>query len=311
MRRGKLFGWIVLIAALALVTAACSSGGGGGSTTSASATAEQDMLARILASGKLRVSSDNKYPPQSSLNDETGQWEGFDIDVATEIATRLGVKAEFIDTPWKEIISGNWNDRWDISVGSMTITPERAKVLYFTPPYYYTPAGFAVYKTNTTIKSAADLTGKTVGVCGDCTYEYYLRGTLEIPDYPLDFQVQGADIVTYETDLLAIEDLSLGDGARLDAAFSAIPTLQGAIDAGKPIKIVGPPLYYEPLGIGIDRAAPLDATSLLEKLSQIVADMHADGTLTELSMKWYGTDLTVEQGATAVQTGATAAQTGA
>jgi len=307
MRRRRVFGWVVLIAALTLVAAACAKdegGGTGGGTVSESPTAEQDMLARILASGTLRVSSDNKYPPQSSFNDETGQWEGFDIDAATEIATRLGVKADFIDTPWKAIISGNWNDRWDISVGSMTITPERAKVLYFTPPYYYTPAGFAVYETNTTIKSAADLTGKTVGVCGDCTYEYYLQGTLEIPDYPLEFQVQGADIMTYETDLLAIDDLSLGDGARLDAAFSAIPTLQGAIDAGKPIKIVGPPLYYEPLGIGIDRAAPLDATSLLEKLSQIVADMHADGTLTELSMKWYGTDLTVEQGAVAVEPGA-------
>ena len=307
MRRRRVFGWVVLIAALTLVAAACAKdegGGTGGGTVSESPTAEQDMLAGILASGTLRVSSDNKYPPQSSFNDETGQWEGFDIDVATEIATRLGVKADFVDTPWKAIISGNWNDRWDISVGSMTITPERAKVLYFTPPYYYTPAGFAVYETNTTIKSAADLTGKTVGVCGDCTYEYYLQGTLEIPDYPLEFQVQGADIMTYETDLLAIDDLSLGDGARLDAAFSAIPTLQGAIDAGKPIKIVGPPLYYEPLGIGIDRAAPLDATSLLEKLSQIVADMHADGTLTELSMKWYGTDLTVEQGAVAVEPGA-------
>ncbi len=72
-------------------------------------------------------------------------------------------------------------------------------------------------------------------------------------------------IVTYDTDSTSIQDLSLGDGRRLDAVISAQPTLQGAIDADKPIKIVGEPLYYEPLSVAIDRSSELDPTSLVDE----------------------------------------------
>lgn len=299
MRRRRFLLAGVMLSAFTLVAAACSNdnnnnnagGGGGGGTSS---TTPNDLLAQVMSQGTIRVSTDPKYPPQSSLNTKTGQWEGFDIDVAEEIASRLGVKVDWQTPNWNNITSGNWQGRWDMSVGSMTITPDRAKVLYFTPPYYYTPAGFAVYKTNTGITSAADLTGKSVGVCGGCTYEQYLNGTLEIPDYQIDFQVTGADIHTYDTDTTAINDLALGDCVRLCAAFSAIPTLQAAIDAGEPIKIVGPPLYYEPLAVAFDRGASLDPQSLVDKVSGIIEDMHSDGTLTDLSMKWYGEDLTTQ-----------------
>ena len=82
-----------------------------------------DLLARICGDGVIRVSTDPAYPSQSSLNDETGEYEGFDIAVATEIATRLGVDVAWEAPAWEVIIAGTWNDRWDMSVGSMTITP--------------------------------------------------------------------------------------------------------------------------------------------------------------------------------------------
>lgn len=301
MLRRRFFGVVALVAVLTLVAAACAKSktttpSGGSSSETSSPTGQQDLLASILASGTIKFSTDPKYPPQSFLDTATGQWKGFDIDVATEIAKRLGNLQISWQTPnWGAITSGNWQGRWDVSVGSMTITPDRAKVLDFTPPYYYTPAGFAVYKTNTSITSAADLTGKKVGVCGGCTYEQYLRGTLQIPNYTINFAVKGAQIVTYDTDSTAIADLALGDCVRLCAAFSAIPTLQAAIDAGTPIKIVGPPLYFEPLGVAVDKSSTLDPTSLVQKLSEIVSQMHQDGTLSQLSQKWYGTDLTVAQ----------------
>lgn len=291
MRNRKPFTVVALAAVVILLAAACAkstpSGGGGGNT----------LLDQIMASKTLKFSTDPKYPPQSSYDSKTNTWKGFDIDVAEEIAKRLGnLKVEWVTPNWDSIISGHWNGRWDVSVGSMTITPDRAKVLDFTPPYYYTPAGFAVYNTNTSITSAADLTGKKVGVCGGCTYEQYLRGTLQIPNYTINFQIHGAQIVTYDTDSTAIQDLTLGDCVRLCAAFSAIPTLQGAIDAGKPIKIVGPPLFFEPLAVAVDKSSSLSPTSLVAKLSQIITQMHQDGTLTRLSEKWYGADLTVSQG---------------
>ncbi|MGZ8585631.1 MAG: transporter substrate-binding domain-containing protein [Actinomycetota bacterium] len=302
---------LVLVSVLALVATACGdddpdeAGGGDtgatgatGTTTGATgetATGGDDLLARIQEEGVIRVSTDPAYPPQSSLNEETGEYEGFDIDVAKEIASRLGVEIQWETPAWDLMTAGHWNDRWDMSVGSMTVTPERAEVLHFSTAYYYTPAAVAVHVDNTTITDLeTDLDGMRVGVCGACTYDFFLQGTLEIPGYEFDFIVDDPEIVTYDTDTTAIQDLSLGDGARLDAVISALPTLERAIDKDRPIKIVGDPVFAEPLAVAFDRSSELDAQSLVDAVSAIVEEMHADGTLTELSMTWFGTDLTIE-----------------
>jgi polar amino acid transport system substrate-binding protein len=287
---------IVLVGVLGLVAGACGKSNEGGTNAGNQPSATNTLLGHVMQEGVLRVSTDPKYPPQSSFDAATNTWKGFDIDVATEIAKRMGLKVEWETPAWNSIIAGHWQGRWDLSVGSMTITPDRAKVLDFTQPYYYTPAGLAVHKDNTSITTVADLNGKKVGVCGDCTYEQYLRGTLRIPDYHIDFQVHGAQIVTYDTDSTAIQDLSLGDCVRLCAAFSAIPTLQAAIKAGKPIKLLGQPLYFEPLAAAVDKESSLDPTSFVKKVSAIIGQMHEDGTLSNLSKKWYGTDLTQQFG---------------
>ena len=284
MRTRRWQGFVILLVAFGLIGAAC----GGGKEE------PKDLLDSIMQSGTLRVATDPKYPPQSSFDASKNQWEGFDIDVAMEIAKRLGVDIEFKTPAWETITAGNWQGRWDLSVGSMTITPERADVLDFSPPYYFTPAGLAVNADNTSITSAADLTGKKVGSCGGCTYEAYLNGTLEIPDYPLDFQVKDAEVVTYATDTDAIADLELGDCQRLCAVFSAIPTLQGAIDSGGKIKLIGDPLFFEPLGAAVDKEGSLDDATFVAKVSEIITAMHSDGTLSDLSNKWYGEDLTVQ-----------------
>lgn len=310
MRTKRFWPMLALVAVLALVAAACGGdeGGESGGTTGPTATGptatgsatpcdtatEGDLLARICSDGEIRVSTDPAYPPQSFLNEQTGEYEGFDIDVATEIANRLGVTVSWEAPSWDLIIAGGWNDRWDMSVGSMTVTPERAQVLDFTPAYYYTPAVVAVHKDNTTITDlTTDLDGKTIGVCGGCTYDYFLQKTLEIPGYTFDFIIDDANIVTYDTDSTAVQDLSLGDGTRLDAAISSETVMQGAIDKGKPIKIVGDPIFYEPLAVAFDKSSELDDASLLAAVSAIVDEMHADGTLTDLSMQWFKTDYTV------------------
>ena len=131
-------------------------------------------------------------------------------------------------------------------------------------------------------------------MCSGCTYDAFLNKTLAIPGYTFDFVVDDAQVSGYDTDTTAIQDLSLGDGTRLDAAMSAITVLQGAIAAGAPIKVVGDPLFYEPLGVAFDKKA--DSTALAAAVSTIVEEMHADGTLTALSKKWYdGIDYTTAQ----------------
>jgi polar amino acid transport system substrate-binding protein len=287
MSKKRLAVLAVLTLVLAVGVAAC-----GGDEAS------DDLLAQIEDEGVLTVSTDPAYPPQSVLNQQTNEYEGFDIDVAKEIADRLGVEIAWEAPSWEAITGGNWAGRWDVSVGSMTITPERAEVLHFTPPYYYTPAAVAVHRDNTTINGVGDLDGKRIGVCGACTYDTYLQGTLEIAQDPsgeavaIESPVQNPSIQTKETDILAIDDLALGDGLRLDAVISALPTLEEAIKGGKAIKVVGEPVYFEPLSVALDRNSQLDPQRLLDRISEIIEDMHEDGTLTELSEKWYGVDLT-------------------
>jgi polar amino acid transport system substrate-binding protein len=292
MRRGS-FGLVAALAAVMLIAGACGQeegAGGGAGDGGGQAEEPQDLLAAIQDRGFLRVATDPEYPPQSFLNEETGQWEGFDIDVATEIGRRMGVDVEFITPNWGQIIAGSWQDRWDVSVGSMTVTPEREEVLHFMTPYYYTPAAVAVRQDEagqyTDIET--DFDGKVIGVCGGCTYEFYLDKSLEIPGEEIEFVIDDAEIRTYNTDLPAIKDVEVG---RLDAAISSLTTLQGAKDEGSAIEIIGN-VYYEPLSVAVDKSAPLDPASLVEEIDGIVQEMHNDGTLTELSMKWFGVDLT-------------------
>jgi polar amino acid transport system substrate-binding protein len=270
------------------------------------ATGGDDKLSEILARGTVIISTDPAYPPQSELapggqraadtkcssdQQTASELTGFDIDTAVEIANRLGVEACFVTPAWDAIVGGNWADRWDLSIGSVTITPERMEKLYFTQPYYTTPAAVFVHQDNTTFTQPSDLSGKRVGACTACTYERYLDGTLEIPGETIDFVIKDPQFTGYDTDTTALQDLALGDGVRLDGVMTAEPTGQGVIADGMPLKQLGEPLFFEYLAGAVDKASSKDPVPFVQKLSEIIQEMNSDGTLAELSQKYYETDL--------------------
>jgi len=289
---------------LALPLAACGSDEGSTATAPTAAgdgvcaatDATDDLLAQICDEGTLTVSTDAAYPPQSKLDQKTGDFVGFDIDVATEIANRLGVEVAFETPPFEAVTAGSWNGRWDLSVGSMTITNERAEVLFFTEPYYYTPAVVAVHEDNTDISDlSTDLDGKKIGACTGCSYVSFMQKTLEIDGFTFDFIIDDAEISEYDTDTIALQDLSLGDGTRLDAVMTSLTTAQD-FAAENPVKVVGDPVFFEPLAAAVDKSSDADPASFSEAVDTIVGEMRSGGTLTELSKKWYdGVDLSVEQ----------------
>src|SRR5688572_6610601 len=179
-----------------------------------------------------------------------------------------------------------------MSVGSMTPVNERQEVMNFTEPYSFVPAVVVVHEDSAVSDVATDLDGAKIGVCADCTYQLFLEKRLEISGYEFDFVIDDATVQGYDTDTTALQDLALGDGTRLDAAMTSSPTAI-AFAEENPVKIVGDPVFGEPLAIAFDKDSELDGASLQEAVDQIVADMHADGTLTELSKKWYdGLDVT-------------------
>ena len=253
-----------------------------------------DALARVCEAGVLVISTDPAYPPQSSLNTETGEYEGFDIDVAIEVATRLGVDYEFTDPTFDAVVAGNWSERWDVSVGSVTITEDRKEVLDFTQPYYYTPAQMATTE-GTDITSIEDFAGTTICVAEATTYLDWLDGTLTLPEDAGEVAEPPADVTatTLPTDINCAEAWQAGR-SEFEGWISSITTVQGAIDEGYPVTAIGDPIFFEPLAVAFDRAVE-DNDSLVEAVDQIIGEMHEDGTLSEFSDEWFGgIDLTTQ-----------------
>jgi polar amino acid transport system substrate-binding protein len=281
----------------AVVFAACSSSTGGSSAPSAAASGGTastapvagGLLEKVLKAKKLVVSTDANYAPQSFLKSD-GTFEGFDIDVATEIAKRLGVDVSFETPGWDTITAGSWGGRWDISVGSMTITIPRQAVLDFSPPYYYTPAQMSA-TTKSGITTLDGLAGQTVCVGSATTYQDWLEGKLQSVSLgPVATPPAGVKVQTLDTDQACAQAIAAG---RQDAQgfLSASTVIDSAITNKTPIIKVGAPVYVEQLAVSVDKSG-LPDTDFMVALDKIIKDMHADGTLSAMSQKWFKADLT-------------------
>jgi len=221
-----------------------------------------DLLETVQERGVLIVSTDPNYAPQSFLNPD-GSFEGFDIDVATAIADGLGVDVQFETPDWDSITAGSWSERWDISVGSMTITTPRKDILSFTQPYYYTPA-FLAASTRSGVTALDQL-------------------PFTIPD--------GVEPTTLTTDANCIEAIQSGR-TEFDLLITSGTVIDDAIAADAPIVEIGEPIFVENLAVALDKSGP-PHDALLFEMDRIIGEMHADGSLTSLSEKWFdGADLT-------------------
>lgn len=249
----------------------------------------EGTLEKVKETGVLTNALINDYPPFSYI-DASNEVVGFDVDVAQAVADKLGVTLQ-VETPaWEAIVSGRWEGRWDISIGSMTPTAARADVLDFAGTYYASPAVLVVHRDESDIAGPADLTGKTVGVGTGSTYEAYLQKTLVVdaigakpPEFPFgDVQIAPSD------ESVAFQNLALGPGVRLDAVVGNLATAQARIDAGAPLRIVGAPLYAEPNAVAVAKGDP----EWRDAVASAVAELRADGTLRAISEKWLGVDVT-------------------
>jgi polar amino acid transport system substrate-binding protein len=226
-----------------------------------------DLLEAVQEAGVLRIATDANYEPQS-FRDPDGNWVGFDIDVGTAIAEGLGVTAEFQHQDWEIITAGTWNERWDLSVGSMTITTDRKDLFSFATPYYFTPAYMAASERSG-VTSTDDL-------------------AFEVPD--------GVEAITRPTDANCIEDIQAGR-TEFDLLITSGTVIDAAIADDQPIVKIGEPIYTENLSVALDLAGPEHA-ALLYEIDQIIQGMHEDGTLTSLSEQWFeGEDLTQDPAA--------------
>jgi len=292
----KLFVLASLFAVLAMVLSAC----GGAATAS-------DLLGAIKQRGYVMISTDPNYEPQSFLNAEgkrlantkcpsdaltTAEMQGFDVDVAKAIGDYLKVETCFATPGWDTLTAGNWANKWDLSVGSMTITTERQKVLNFSVPYYYTPAVIAVGK-DSGFKSLEDLAGKPLCAGVSTTYETWIsNGDLGLPASSI-YAKAPAGVVSVPLDSDQECAQAIAAGRKDFAGYVTSQTVVNAnIAAGLPVVQLGTPVYSEDLAAAFDKASTLSSDSLRAEVDKLFATMHSDGRLAELSKKWFKEDLT-------------------
>lgn len=295
----KLYTLLVVAILASLVLAACGAG---------NAVQADNLLDAIKQRGYILVSTDPNYEPQSFLNTEgtrpsdtqcpsdaltTAEMQGFDVDVAKAIGDHLEVETCFATPAWDVITAGSWADKWDVSVGSMTINTARQQVLDFSIPYYYTPAVIAV-RADSGITDLAGLEGQALCVGSATTYEQWLNHDTEglgLPESSIYAEAPNVTVVPLETDQECAQAIAAG---RED--FVGYVTSETVVDAniaaGFPVVKLGSPVFSEDLAASFDKSSSLPTDTLRAEVDALFTAMHNDGRLSELSNQWFEMDLT-------------------
>jgi len=247
------------------------------------------ILDRVTKKGELTGVLMESYPPFSFLN-EQNQLDGFDVDFAKAVAQRLGRKLKLEPPSWDVLAAGRWSGRYDICVCSMTPSKARAEVFDFPVEYYQSPAVIVVNAKDKDITTGKDLSGKKVGVISASTYEAYLNKDLVIEgaeDKPLSYPFDNVQVAPYDNETVAFQDLALGTGVRLDAMVTNLITARERIAQDPRFKIAGDALYAEPNVVAIEKGDP----QWNAKVTEVITQLKADGTLGKISQKWIGADI--------------------
>lgn len=262
---------LILLMTFTLITvlAAC---GTAPADESDKTTGSETLLEKILAEGKFPIGTEGTYPP-FTFHDETGALTGFDVEVATEIAKRLGVKPVFMETQWDAMFAGLDTERFDMIANQVGIRPDRQEKYDFSDPYIVSAAVLVVHQDNDSVKDFEDITGLKAGQ----------TLTSNLTDIARE---HGAEIVGVESfnqamDLLSSKriDVTINDG------LSVLDFLKQRPDA--PVQIVARHSKAAHNGFMFRKGNE----ELIEAVNQALKEMQEDGTYLQISEKWFGADV--------------------
>jgi cystine transport system substrate-binding protein len=237
--------------------------------------AAEDLLAKVKSKGELRVGLEGTYPP-FSFQDESGKLTGFEVEFAQELAKHLGVKADLRPTKWDGMLASLDSKRIDVVINQVTISDERKKKYDFSTPYTISGVQALTLKKNAAgITKPDDLSGKKVGVGLGSNYEQWLKDN-----------VPKADVRTYDDDPTKYQDLRSG---RLDAILvDRLAALDLVKKTGDTMAAAGPAFSRLESGVAVRKGND----DLVKAIDAAIADMQKDGSLSKLSEKWFGADVT-------------------
>ena len=240
--------------------------------------ANVEPVAALISRGEFVIGLDDSFPPMG-FRDENNEIVGYDIDLAREVAKRLGVRFRAQPIDWsaneQELATGNIDCIWN----GLTITEERKAMLSFTKPYLDNEQ-VVVVRADSGIATLADLAGKTVGLQAGSS-------AADALDEATAFKATLKNVVEFKENITALNDLEIGgvDGVVMDS----IVANYSIVTTGKPFVVLSEGLAPEEYGIAFRK----NDVKLTEAVQKTLEDMKADGTVAAISTKWFGSDITV------------------
>lgn len=276
---------LTLTAALTVGLTAC---GSTANTTAAESTADTagtettetaggDLLSEIQAKGTITVAMEGTWAPWT-YHDEDDNLVGYDVEVATKIAEKLGVEPQFIEGEWDGLLAGLDAGRYDIMVNGVDITPERAEKYDFSTPYAFNRTAVITTKDNDSINTLEDLNGKNTANTISSTYAQLAE--------QYGATVTGVDDLNQTFELL----LSGRIDATLNAEMTYYDYMKEHPDANAKIAV----LTDDANEVAIPMRKGDETATLRTAIDAAIDELRADGTLKELSEKYFGTDISSE-----------------
>ncbi|QDH20285.1 amino acid ABC transporter substrate-binding protein [Saccharibacillus brassicae] len=276
MKKATLLGLVAIL--MTLMLAACGSNGSSPAATNNAGTAEEkpaaaaNALEKIKSDGKMVIGTEGTYAP-FTFHDASGALTGFDVEIAREVAKRLGVEAEFVEAPWDSLLAGIDAGRFNAVFNEVSIRDDRKEKYDFSDPYISSGAVLIVREDNTDIQSLADLKGK--------------KSAQSLTSNLADIAKEnGAEIVPIEGFNQAIGLLNSG---RVDATINDNLSFLD-LKKQKPdiaLKVVAEADDASQSGGVFAKNQP----ELIEAVNKALADMHEDGTYKTISEKYFGEDV--------------------
>ncbi|MDD3920921.1 MAG: amino acid ABC transporter substrate-binding protein [Eubacteriales bacterium] len=236
-------------------------------------------LEDVLNKGKLVLGMDDAFPPMG-FRDDNYELTGFDVDLATEVCTRLGVDLEPTPIDWAQKIEELNTGNIDVIWNGFTITEERQVETCMTGAYMKNRQVMVV-KADAGIKVLADLAGKKIALQADSSASEALDGKADFKA-----SIDGGAAVEYSDNMKALLDLEIGgvDAVLMDEIVAGYYISQN----NKPFVILEEALADEEYGIGCRKGSE----ALRDEIQLTLEAMAEDGTLAAISIKWFGKDLT-------------------
>jgi polar amino acid transport system substrate-binding protein len=253
---------LLLLLAVVLVAAGC---GGDNNDNKTTSTGKLDTI----SAGKLKVGSDIPYKPFEF--GRAPNYQGFDVDVVTQVANKLGLDAQFVKTPFDTVFRNLAQGKFDMVASAATITPEREKEVDFSDPYFPADQSLMV-KNGSDIKTIADLKGQVIGA--------------QLGTTGADYAKKNTDASTVRTYDLIDDAFNALEAGQVKAVINDCPVSKYAEKAHKDLVVVRAIPTHELYGFAFANGSDALRTAFNDALAKV----KKDGALASTQKKWLGTD---------------------